>query len=182
VILYRVFPYLASAEEGEPGHPLYIPTPQGNGRWDNPALYHIRYFAISAEAAVGEAFANFSTWTPVMLSFPQIPGAERVIGTFLFDEEKHPLLDLDDAENLAARNMKPTSVVRRNRAASEEIARRIFEEGKWAGIQWWSFHRPQWPLVALWNEGISFHSAVSIRGHAALTDAASTLYKKLEGF
>jgi len=182
MLLYRVFPYLASAKDGEPGHPLYIPTPQGNGRWDNPDLYQIRYFALSAEAAVGETFASFPTWKPIMLNFPQLPGSERVIGTFQIDENEQPLLDLDDAANLADRNIRPTSVVRRNRPATQEIARRIFEEQKWAGIQWWSFHRPHWPLVAIWRESVTFYSADNIPGHAALTDAAGTLYKRLEGF
>lgn len=33
----------------------------------------------------------------------------------------------------------------------EGIAARIYQESNWTGIQWWSYHRPQWTLATLWG-------------------------------
>jgi hypothetical protein len=176
MLLYRVVPYLADAGRGQPGHPLYVP-PQGSGRWDNPARYRCWYLASSAEAAVGETFGNLTSWTPDMLTVPTLPGSQRQLGTYRLDEETNPLLDLDDPQVLAHRSIRPTHVVIRNRPRTQGIAARIFDEGIWAGIQWWSYHRPQWTLVALWDEDLSLTGVDPLPGHPALDDAAALLAK-----
>jgi hypothetical protein len=153
---------------------------QGAGRWDNPDLYRLRYVATSPEAAVGEAFAHLTAWRRAMLVFPQIPGALRHLGVYGFDEEAFPLLDLDDAVALRRRGLRPTDVVIRNRPATQDIARRIYEEGRWSGIRWWSLHRPQWTLFAIWADAALVTEAVeSLVGHPALVDAALRLAKPL---
>ncbi len=72
MLVYRVFPYLASARAGAPGHPLYEHTPQRGGRADHPD-YYVWYLSQQAEAACGESFGNHSTWDDSMLKFPLIP-------------------------------------------------------------------------------------------------------------
>jgi hypothetical protein len=115
VLLYRVFPYLATAKVNEPGNPLYTYPVQGKGRWDNPASYLVRYLATSPEAAVGETFGHLAKWTSKMLVYPSLPGSDKRLGTYRFDETTDPLLDLDDADELGRRHIRPSHVVIRNR-------------------------------------------------------------------
>jgi hypothetical protein len=178
VLLYRVFPYLTGAAEGEPGHPLYVYPAQGKGRWDNRSLYLCRYLATSPEAAIGETFGNLATWSTAMLEFPALPGSERRLGVYRLDEEAHPLLDLDDSQVLVDRSIRPTHVVIRNRPRTQGIAARIYEEDRWAGIQWWSYHCPEWTVACLWEEdNLTVQAVESIAGHPALNDAATVLAK-----
>jgi RES domain len=182
VLLYRVFPHVGGARPDEPGHPLFVEPRQGVGRWDNPGRYLVRYLAVSPAAAVGEAFANLSVWTPAMLHRPDLPGSQRCIGTYQFDETANPLLNLDDAQVLLDRRLRPTDVVIRNRARTQEIAGGIFDEARWAGVRWWSYHRPQWPLVALWAEpNITVQVVEPIPGHPAVDEAAGSLHKVRRG-
>lgn len=39
MLLFRVVPYLEAARHREPGHPMFVPAPQGKGRIDNPSEY-----------------------------------------------------------------------------------------------------------------------------------------------
>lgn len=182
MLLYRVFPYAERAGPDQPGHPLYAYPKQGAGRWDNPDRYLARYLSTSPEAAVGEAFAHLSTWTPAMLVVPALPDAQRRIGVFRFDEATNPLLDLDDAGALYERHLRPTDIVVRNRPRTQKIAAAIFDEGRWAGVKWWSYHRPQWTVVALWvADRLSVHGVEDITGHAALDEAATGLAKARRG-
>ncbi|MDQ2724360.1 MAG: RES domain-containing protein [Actinomycetota bacterium] len=162
---------------GDPGHPLNAQAAhQGKGRWDNPTLYTVMYLSASAEAAVGEAFGNLATWSPGMLGFPQIRGSVRSLGTFELNEEAHPVIDLDDTSELAQRGIRPAHVVVRNRPRTQQIAADLFSEGRWSGIQWWSYHRPQWTAIALWDlSGLKFRRVEDLRGHPALDAAAKTL-------
>jgi hypothetical protein len=178
VLLYRVFPYLDDAPTGRPGHPLYVNPAQGRGRWDNPSLYRCRYLAITPEAAVGETFGNLLKWSPAMLVAPALTGCQRQLGIYRLDEEANPLLDLDDPHVLAERGIRPTHVVIRNRPRTQQIAARIYHEGKWSGIQWWSYHRPQWTLVVIWEaDNLTVEAVEPLAGHPALKDAALALAK-----
>ncbi len=156
---------------------------QGRGRWDNPNLYTAIYLSPSPEAAIGETFGNLARWTPKMLDFPALPGSVKSLGTFELDEETHPLLDLDDAGVLALRGIRPTHVVIRNRPRTQRIAADIFAEGPWSGIQWWSYHRPQWTAMVLWDlSGLNVVKVDDISVHPALAAAARTLSKPTPGF
>jgi uncharacterized protein YcaQ len=182
VLLYRVFPYLATARANKPGRPLYNHPVQGKGRWDNPSLYSVRYLATSPEAAIGESFGHLARWAPNMLAYPSLPGSERRLATYRFDETANPLLDLDDAEVLSRLHVRPSHVVIRNRPRTQQIAADIFNEQRWAGIQWWSYQRPQWTVVALWATGkLTVASVEELQGHPALDDAARVLAKSRRG-
>jgi hypothetical protein len=181
VLLYRVFPHLPGAGDGEPGHALYVHPDQGRGRWDNPSLYRAVYVASSPSAAIGETFAHLSSWTPGMLPVPTLPGASRSLASYLFDEEAHPLLSLDDAKTLLERGLRPTDVVVRNRPRTQRIAREIHAEGRWAGLTWWSMHRPQWTLHVLWRlDALVVQRIEHLAGHPGLIDAAGLLAKELD--
>lgn len=179
MLAYRVFPYRPEAGEGEPGHPSYVHPDQGAGRWDNSDLYRLWYLTTSPEAAVGEVFAHLTTWSSAMLGFPQISGAERHLGTYRLDEEALPLLDLDDARALLDRGVRPTDVVVRNRPRTQGVARRVHAEGRWAGVRWWSMHRPQWTLLAVWAPEVELVTVEPLPGHPGLLEAASRLAKLL---
>jgi RES domain len=184
VLLYRVFPYLPAANAGDAGHPLYVDAAgQGRGRWDNPNLYTTMYLSPSPEAAIGETFGNLAAWTPKMLNFPALPGSVRSLGTFEFDEETHLLLDLDDAGVLSQRGIRPTHVVIRNRPRTQQIAASIFAEGLWSGVQWWSYHRPQWTAVALWVfSDLTVVNVDDISKHPGFAAAAKSLSKPTRRF
>jgi len=181
VLVYRVFPHLPGASPTEPGHPLYVHPEQGLGRWDNPDLYRARYIAATASGAVGEAFAGLSTWSAAMLPFPSIVGSTRALGVYRLDEETQPFLELDDARMLLDRSLRPTDVVIRNRPRTQQIARAVHAEGRWAGLSWWSMHRPQWTLHVLWNQtALTVERVEPMAGHPGLLDAGRLLAKRMQ--
>lgn len=181
MLVYRVFPHVAGAGEGTPGHPLYLDADQGFGRWDNPSLYRALYVAGSPSGAIGETFAHLSTWSRAMLPFPSVDGAERVLGTYSIDEDAHPLLDLDDPRALLDRSLRPTDVVIRNRPQTQRVARDAHAEARWSGLSWWSMHRPQWTLHALWRaDDLEVERIEALPGHPGLLDAGRLLAKHLE--
>lgn len=140
------------------------------------------YLAASPEGAIGEAFGSFTVWTPAMLSFPALPGSRRSLGVYRMDEAALPLLDLDDANALVARSLRPTHVVVRNRPRTQQIAADIYAEGRWAGIQWWSFQRPQWVVIAVWHtDDLELQHVEDLVEHPAFDDAATTLAKARSG-
>jgi hypothetical protein len=176
VQLHRVFPHKPSARVGEPGHGLHVRLSQGDGRWDNPDLYRATYLAVPAEGAIGEALAHMATWSAGMLRHPSVPGATRALGLYRFDEEAHPLLDLDDARNLLERGLRPSRVVWKNRPATQSLAAAVHDEGRWAGLTWWSPYRPQWRLVCLWRpDALVLEAVQPLAGHPALVEAAQRM-------
>jgi len=154
--LYRVFPHDPAARAGRPGHPLFLHHGQTVGRWDNARLYATWYLSFSAAGAVGESFGNLGTWTDAMFETPFLPGAHRALGVFEVPDET-PLIDLDDARVLAERDVHPSQVVIRDIAFTQPFAARVFAETdargarRWAGIRWWSYHRPVWRNAALFD-------------------------------
>lgn len=181
MLAYRVFPHLRGARPGSPGHPAYLHPQQGSGRWDNPDRYRLVYLAASPTGAIGETFAHLSRWGPGMLTVPVIPGAVRSLATVAVDEEIHPVCDLDDPRALLERTLRPTDVVIRNRPRTQAIAAALHDEGRWAGLSWWSMHRPQWKLYALWRpEAWSVQRVEPLPGHPGLLDAARVLAKDLD--
>jgi hypothetical protein len=173
--LYRVLPWLDDAREGQPGHPLYIPTPQGAGRVDNPEHYLILYASDVPAGAVGEAFGNHSVWTPELLEGPPLmQGSRRALATYEGDSEA---LDLDDPAALVERGLKPSRVVTRDRSVTQSWALDVFQERRWDGVRWWSFHHPEWGSFGLWN--VTSLTVADVqpleRDSAALTEAARSL-------
>lgn len=150
MILYRVFPFLADSPPDEPGGGLYVP-PQSAGRIDNPHLYSVLYLSTSAAGAIAEAFGRFPEWTAAMLTgSPSLPGSVRAIARYRLSDDAR-ICDLDDPVQLQALRLRPSEVVSRDYASTQAWARRIFEEGKWIGLRWWSYYDPQWASIGLWD-------------------------------
>ncbi|WP_425845520.1 RES family NAD+ phosphorylase [Agrococcus sp. TSP3-2-1] len=181
MLLHRVIPYAPDAAAGQSGSAMYVHRPQGASRWDNPELYDAWYFSTSAEGAVGETFGNLAAWTPEMLEHPA--GLRRALATFSVPDDL-PIFDFDDASNLARIAMRPSQVVIRNAPYTQGKAAALFDEGGWAGVGWWSFHRPSWSNVMLWSTDRTPPAALeSVEpldlASPALRDAARALTRPL---
>lgn len=185
MLVHRVFAYLSTARTGEPGHPEYLHSPQGKGRWDNPEHYTVWYVAESATGAIAEVFADLDVWSESMFDAPFLPGARRTLGIYHVPDDL-AVFDLDDPQNLVDLALRPTQVVQRNRSASQAVALRVFNQVTsdgvrvWAGMRWWSVHRPQWKLLALWDRETTPRVAdveELTLDHPAIRDAAETLAK-----
>lgn len=149
-VLYRVFPWLKSADPEEAGGALFVP-PQGGGRIDNPGTYSVFYASDDAQGAVAEAFGRFSEWSPAMLEgSPALPGSVRALGRYQLANER-PVCDLDDPRQLLELGLRPSDVVTRDYARSRGWARQLYERGEWVGVKWWSYYSPEWCSWGLWD-------------------------------
>ncbi len=179
MLLYRVFPYLASASAGQPGHPLYVHPAQGAGRFDNPSHYLAWYMAAEAVSAIGESFAHLSEWRDEMFEFPHIPGSRRALGIYDLPDDL-PYVDLDDPQRLVELGVRPSQVVERNRPYTQALAFRIYSEAKYKGLRWWSFHRPQWRVYCLWEIDPQIAQVDELNvAHIAVESAARTLARRI---
>lgn len=182
MLLYRIFGYDRNAPTNSPGHPEYLHRPaQGTGRIDNPDKYVAWYLAREATGAVAEVFGNQTTWQDGMFDFPYLAGARKALGIYHLPDDL-PVLNLDHALALHQRGLRPTQIVERNRSASQQWARDVYEERnvrgepKWAGVEWWSYHRPHWRMLGLWQvtpECVQV-DALDLKHHAVV-DAARSL-------
>lgn len=156
MLLFRTFAYVQGAKPRQSGHPGNLHKPQGRHRLDNPAHYDVWYLADNASGAVGETFGALATWRPAMFAVPAVPGSVRALGIYELPDDM-PLLDLDSGPNLADRRLRPTGVVTRVRPVTQAWALRIHQKRDsagpplWAGVRWWSWHRPTWPIVGVWG-------------------------------
>ena len=185
MLVYRVFPYLPSAPPGEPGHPLYEHRPQRGGRVDHPD-YYVWYLGRQAEAACGETFGNLASWTNDMFDFPAVPGAYRALGTYELPDDLR-VCDLDDPYRLAELGLRPTQVVTRNLAVTSAWAHRIWSEyspavsgRQWQALQWWSYHRPHWTILASWERPSLVGIDLLDLNHPAIVVAAKSLHRSLK--
>lgn len=150
MILYRVFPFVATSAPDEPGGSLYVP-PQSSGRIDNPELYSVLYLSNAAAGAIGEAFGRFPEWTAVILGgSPSLPGSVRAIARYRLPDDAQ-ICNLDDPEQLLKLGLRPSEVVSRDYVSTQAWARRIYGQGAWIGVRWWSYYEPQWASIGLWD-------------------------------
>lgn len=189
MLVYRVFAYDSGAAPGESGHPDYLHLPaQGSLRLDNPGHYCTWYYGATPEVAIGEVFAGHSVWLEEMFQTPFLPTGRRVLGYYEIDDNI-PLLDLDDANSLADRALRPTQVVSRVRPMTQKWALNVFQEAnhdgsrKWAGVRWWSYHRPHWTVYGLWANSAAVPPAQFIDyedlslSHRVIKSVGATLSK-----
>ena len=182
MLLYRVFPWLASAPAGEGGHALYVPEPTAAGRADNPAYYRVIYLSSAAPGAVAETFGNLAIWTPRMFVRPDLPGSVRALATYdLSDDES--VYDLDDPAALSALGMRPSQVVTRDRSVTQGWALRVFRQKRWSGLRWWSYYDPRWYTYAVWKFGALRLVSGQLRAltidDPAVVEAAEVLHRPL---
>ncbi len=178
--LYRVFPFLPKAGAREPGGGLFIPG-RGGGRLDNPELYSVLYLSNSAAGAIAEAFGRFPEWTPALLEgSPSLPGSFRAIGKYQLSD-RVSVCDLDDPAQLVRLNLRPSEIVVRDYTHTRVWARRIFDQGKWNGTQWWSYYDSRWTSVGLWDIRKLSLADVEVLSvdHAALIEASRTIVRRI---
>ena len=183
MLLYRVFPHLPSAAAGAPGHPEYEHRPQRGGRVDHPD-YFVWYLAREAAGAVGESFGNLATWDPSMFEFPLLPGARRAMGVYALPDDLR-VLDLDDPAELVQRGLRPTQIVTRNLAVTQAWGHSMWDERdphdpavrRWQAVQWWSFQRPTWSILASWERPRCMQVEPLALTHPAVRDAAAALLR-----
>ena len=181
---FRVFPHLASAGPGEPGHATFVPPSQGGGRLDNPDVYAVRYFAESAAAAAAERFGELAEWSPSM--FLQRSQARLALAVFEIPDVVRRI-DMDDAQVLVDRSIRPTQVVRRDNAVTQSWALQLFEERvsrrgerRWDGVRWWSWYRPEWTVLGLWSGQAELVGVERLDlNHPAVREAAIALGRQL---
>lgn len=178
-----MFPYIPGTTNCVPGSPTYLHKPQGRGRLDNPDHYDIWYLALEASGAIGESFGDLPEWNDNMFAFPGLLGSRRALGTYQLSDDV-PVLELDDAKALLERGLRPTQVIERNRPATQRWARAVFDERSdqgarlWAGVRWWSYHRPSWRILGVWGATPKCVDVADLATtHPAVQDAAALLSK-----
>lgn len=116
-------------------------------------------------------------WTPEMLrGLPGQPQMVRAIATYEIGKAES-ICDFDDPGELAARSLRPSDVITRDRERSQAWALRLFQEKRWAGVRWWSYHDARWASFGLWDRrsiGVSRVAALTIE-YPALAEAARVL-------
>lgn len=179
--LYRAFPRVKGARRDRPGGALFVPPVQGAGRIDNPEHYAVLYAAADPAAAVGEAFGDLRTWVAAMLDAkPYLPGSFMALATI---EVPNKLLDLDDPHELAARDLRPSRVVTRDRRTTQGWALRVWREGRRNGVRWWSMRDADWVTAGIWNlASIDLVATDPLTlDHPAITGAAEILAIPIAG-
>jgi len=178
--LYRVLPYLPNVPNDEPGGALYVP-PQGGGRVDNPDVYAVLYAGSVEAGAIAEAFGRFPEWSEAILQgSPALPGSSRAVARYRLDESV-PICNLDDPSQLIGLGLRPSDVVSRDYRKTRDWARRIFQQGVWAGVCWWSYYDPRWSSFGLWALDRLKLEDIRILSldDAAVTEAARTLSRRI---
>ena len=184
MLVYRVFPYLDTASRGEPGHPLYEHRLQRGGRADHPD-YYVWYVARQTEAACGEALGNLSRWTDSMFDFPAVPSARKTLVVYELPDDLR-ICDLDDPHRLVELGLRPTQIVTRHLAVTSEWAHCIWSrrspaigDRKWQAVQGWSFHRPNWTVLASWERPKLVELEHLDLNHPAVVASAKSLNRPL---
>lgn len=147
--VFRVSPRIAEATPEEPGGALYRPR-GGYGRIDNPNRYRTLYTSSHAEGAVAEAFGRLPEWNDATF----VRGGVRCVLQYFDLDEKGSSVGyyaLNDAAHLVAQELRPSQVVTRDRRTTRAWALRIFEAKDGDGVAWWSYYKPEWYTIALWN-------------------------------
>jgi len=114
-----------------------------------------------------------------------LPAGRMTLGIFEAPDDMG-ICDLDDANNLLHLGMKPSQVVMRNLPYTQARAADAFAEGRWAGLGWWSFHRPFWSNRMLWSTAsapapVTFVNAEPLDlSHRSIISVRATLAKAVK--
>ncbi|MBO0893096.1 MAG: RES domain-containing protein [Acidimicrobiales bacterium] len=162
--MWRVLPWDASAPEGEPGHPLWVPRPlQGTGRHDAPESYGCLYLSEEAVSAVAEALAPFRGTGDVGPELLARSGRPLAIVELDLDPAAL-LIDLDDPVVLAAEALRPSIVATGRRWVTQAYALQQFERHpEAAGLRWWSTLEASWIHVTLFDRALRSLAVQQVR-------------------
>lgn len=180
--VYRVFPYREESTASEPGGALYVP-PQGAGRIDNPGRFAVLYMSDAAAGAIAEALGRFPEWTQEILEgSPSLIGSYRALAKYRLSDHTR-ICNLDDPRQLLKLGLLPSVVVTRDYARSRNWANRIYEEGGWAGVRWWSYYDSKWSSFGVWDvRRVALEEVTRLSlDHPALLEAADTIVRRVIG-
>ncbi|MGH9480764.1 MAG: RES domain-containing protein [Terriglobales bacterium] len=178
--LFRVFPHVDSPAATAPGGPLHVPA-QGSGRLDNPGLFATLYLSDAAAGAVAEKFGRLSSWDEAMLAPPMLmPSSQWALAEYQLSPGL-PVCNLDDARRLLELRLRPSEVVTRNYQRTRAWAQRLYLDGRFAAVRWWSYYESEWGSWGVWE----IHRLRVVRiealdlAHPALRAAAQVLGRPL---
>lgn len=93
------------------------------------------------------------------------------------------LCDLDDINMLAQFGIeRPSHVITRNRERTQSWARKIYETGRYAGAQWWSYYNPEWRSVAIWDlrdVSIAYYEPLDVKS-SLVQNAAAAIIRQID--
>lgn len=178
--LYRVFPFDAGAALNDRGGALFVPPASGQSRIHNADIYNVLYVSAEPHAAVAEVLGRIELWRPATFVHPS--GRPLALATSEAPDDL-PLFEINDVDALRSIGVtRPTDVVTRDRAITQAWARTIFERGGFAGVRWWSYYNPDWPVVGLWDhESLTLAQppeVLTVDG-AIVLEAAATIVRQI---
>lgn len=139
------------------------------------------YLGDTAQGAIAEAFGRFPEWQAEMLEgSPSLPGSRHALARYRLDDAE-PICNLDDPQCLLDLGLRPSDVVSRDYNKTRPWARQIHAKGKWSGVRWWSYYRPEWSSFALWKtERLSLQELSPLAlNHPAFVEAARTIMRQV---
>ncbi len=161
---WRVFPWDASAQPGDPFTPQYV-LPAGvqtGGRFDLPDTSTL-YLALEEPAhALAEVLQSLRGKRMIRSGhlrrkergrpgrFHPLAVVETWIPASLFDT----FPDLGDPQNLVDLGIRPDDLSSRDRLVTQRISQRLHEEHGLAGFRWWSAFGGQWHVALLYLDRI----------------------------
>lgn len=175
--LYRVLYYDDNAAPHEPGGVLYIP-PQGPNRIDNAEHYSVLYVGDSASGVCAEVFYRGvyrTNWTMQMLR--PLPSGQRRVLAWYEVADNAQICALDNPQTLLKQHLRPSRVITRDYAVTQQWALDIFQQQRYAGISWWSYCDSRWTTLGLWERDIieqHGYEELTLK-HPALIDAAKVV-------
>ncbi len=178
-----VAPDWQELEPHESGHPLHIPLGrQGAGRFDAPHLYYALYLSRVPQGAVGEILGDLNEWPNALWSQTLTNDAGTELARHLVTvETDRSFIDLDDGAKLDKLGWKPSDVVNRDRAKTQQLAEACWHDRAKrgdGGFSWWSFQHPAWTVAMAWSDAANQPDYSDIRiTDATKLDADSTAVK-----
>ncbi|TAM61779.1 RES domain-containing protein [bacterium] len=146
--LYRVFPHDDTAAPTNRGGALFVPA-GSRGQIDNPDLYRVLYASSHPEGAVAEIFGRLAIWKAG--DFVHANGNPYALATYDLADAAL-IFDLDDIDAMRSLHIqRPTSVITRDRRATQAWAREIYARHDWIGAGWWSYYDPSFKAFGLWD-------------------------------
>jgi len=155
------------------GHPLYVWPYQGKGRVDDPdGDYSVLYVGDSPQGAIAETFGRYAEWSATLLATPRKTPKGTVKALIQYRGDP-AILDLDDPIELSQLGLRPSGVVSRRRAQTQQWARAIYDKEEHQGISWWSYYDPRWASFGLWD-----YSGLSVVGTPTPLDMGNPLVQE----
>lgn len=163
MILYRCFAWNSGGHETDEDGPLWFPRAyQGEGRHDNPDAYGCLYLSDRRVACVIEQLAAFrgQRLVPALLRRRGLPLA---LARLELDEDRAPLIDLDDPSVLRRERLRPSRVATRTRAVTQPQALTLFRgHAQAGGLRWWSTWEALWTNVTVFDRAARALSVAAV--------------------